>query len=191
MKPASRSRRTVLHATLALLWLAGCSLSLAADGHPKVGDKAADFTLNSLDGSPVKLSDATAKGSVVLVVLRGFPGYQCPLCSRQVGEFVAKGAKFREAGATVLLVYPGPGIRLKDKATEFAADKKLPEGFTLLLDQDFAFTHAWKLRWDAPNETAYPSTFVIEKGGKIRFAKISREHGGRSSADEVLKALGK
>ncbi len=191
MKPASRTRRAILHATLVLLWLAGGSLSQAADGPPKVGDKATDFTLNGLDGSPTKLSAITGKGTVVLVVLRGFPGYQCPLCSRQVGEFVARGAKFKEAGATVLLVYPGPSKGLKDKATEFTADKKLPEGFTLLLDGDYSFTNAWNLRWDAPNETAYPSTFVIEKGGKIRFAKVSREHGGRSTADEVLKVLGR
>jgi len=32
----------------------------------EVGDKAPDFTLNGPDGKPVKLTDLTAKGPVVL-----------------------------------------------------------------------------------------------------------------------------
>jgi len=47
------------------------------------------------------------------------------------------------------------------------------------------------LRWNAPNETAYPSTYVVDKQGKIVFAKTSKSHGGRASADEILKALSK
>ena len=49
--------------------------------------------------------------------------------------------------------------------------------------------NAYGLRWDAPNETAYPSTFIVHRDGLIRFAKVSRTHGGRASATEVLAAL--
>jgi cytochrome oxidase Cu insertion factor (SCO1/SenC/PrrC family) len=42
------------------LTLAGASYAL------EVGDKAPDFTLNGPDGKPVKLTDLTAKGPVVL-----------------------------------------------------------------------------------------------------------------------------
>ena len=48
---------------------------------------------------------------------------------------------------------------------------------------------AYHLRWEAKNETAYLATFVIDRERKIQFAKISMSHGGRASADEVLKAL--
>ena len=37
-----------------------------ADVELKVGDKAPDFALNGTDGKPVKLSDLTAKGPIVL-----------------------------------------------------------------------------------------------------------------------------
>lgn len=42
------------------------------------------------------------------------------------------------------------------------------------------------LRWDAPDETAYPSTFVIDETRSVRFAKVSRTHGGRTKAAAVL-----
>jgi hypothetical protein len=55
-------------------------------------------------------------------------------------------------------------------------------------DPDYTFTNAYNLRWDVPRETAYPSTFVMDKQRKIHFARISKTHGGRTSAAEVLKA---
>ena len=48
----------------------------------------------------------------------------------------------------------------------------------------------YHLRWDAPNETAYPSTFAVDRGGVVRYALVSKSHGGRAEAEEVLKALG-
>jgi hypothetical protein len=57
------------------------------------------------------------------------------------------------------------------------------------VDPDLAFVRSYNLRWDAPRETAYPSTFVIGRSGKVRFATVSRSHGGRAKAADVLKAL--
>jgi len=45
--------------------LAGVILAGAASAL-EVGQKAPDFTLNGTDGKPVKLSDLTAKGPVVV-----------------------------------------------------------------------------------------------------------------------------
>ena len=39
-------------------------------------------------------------------------------------------------------------------------------------------------------ETAYPSTFVIDRKGKVRYSLVSKNHGGRASAADVLTALG-
>ncbi len=156
---------------------------------PKVGDAAPDFTLNTLDGKAVSFSKETAQQPVVLVVLRGWPGYQCPICTRQVHDFVAQAESF--AGkARVLMVYPGPAENLKAHAEEFLHDQQWPKEFLFVTDPDYTFTKAYGLRWDAKGETAYPSTFIIDSKGKVRFAKISKSHGGRSSAADVIKALG-
>ena len=153
---------------------------------PTVGEQAPDFALRSLTGAEVRLSDVAKKGTVVLLALRGFPGYQCPLCNRQVKDFVHRADAFSKTGIQVVMVYPGP----PDRAAEFAADKNLPANFHLLLDADYAFTNLYSLRWNAPNETAYPAAFVLGTDLRVKFAKVSDTHGGRASAAEVLDAVG-
>ncbi len=59
-----RSRRSVVYP---LLWgLLTVLVSAGAASALEVGQKAPDFTLLGVDGKPVKLSELTAKGPVVL-----------------------------------------------------------------------------------------------------------------------------
>jgi len=163
------------------------SILLAAT--PALRDKAPDFTLSDLEGKPVRLSQEYAQAPVVLVMLRGFPGYQCPLCNRQVQDFLKNSDSFAAAGARLLLVYPGPPGFLNQKAEEFLKGKTLPANFHLVIDPGYTFTNLYGLRWDSPQETAYPSTFIINKQGVVTFAKVSREHGDRATAAELLEHL--
>ncbi|MGD9644686.1 MAG: peroxiredoxin-like family protein [Pirellulales bacterium] len=161
----------------------------AAAKMPAVGDKARDFTLHDLAGRPVKLSALLETSPVVLVVLRGFPGYQCPICSFQVAGLMKHAQEIAAAGARVVFVYPGPADALAERAHEFIKNKTLPDHFSLVTDPDYSFTKSYGLRWDAPRETAYPSTFVIDRAGVIRIAKISKSHGDRAKVEDVLAAL--
>lgn len=157
-----------------------------------VGQSVQDFVLPAVAGKlsgNVKLSSVAKSGPVVLVVLRGYPGYQCGLCSRQVGEWVSKASAFAGKNANVIMVYPGQGAGLEARAEEFLKGGSLPEPFTMVIDPDYKFTNAYGLRWNAPRETAYPSTFVIDSRGKITFAKISKGHGDRANPTAVLAKL--
>jgi peroxiredoxin len=156
---------------------------------PKVGGKAPEMTLDTLDGTSVSLSDLRQAGPVVVIELRGWVGYQCPLCTRQVGEFIGRASDLRKAGATVVLVYPGPPDRLKDHASDFIAGKSLPDNFRLVTDPGLKFVKDWGLRWDKAGETAYPATFVVDADGIVRFAKVSHSHGERATAKEVMAAI--
>lgn len=158
-------------------------------GQPAVGDDAPTVTLDGVGGEPVDLAKTFESGKTVLVVLRGYPGYQCGICSRIASGFIKAAPQFAEAGAQVVMVYPGAAAGLGEKADEFLGGKTLPEPLTMVLDPDYALVNAYGIRWDAPNETAYPSTFIIDSG-TVAWAKISKTHGGRASAKQVLTALG-
>jgi len=176
----------------ALLALAGGALSTGkAAETPGVGSRAHDFTLRSLGGESVRLSTLNKEDKVVLVVLRGFPEYQCPACDRQVQDFIASAPAFKDAQARVVFVYSGSAAGLEARAQEFKTwkGKQWPEEFVYLLDPDFAMVNAYGLRWDAPRETAYPATFVLDDEGVVRSATISRTHGGRSKAKDILALL--
>ncbi len=164
------------------LWAADASI-------PAVGDKAPDFTLQDLEGKPVALSKLTANAPVVLVVFRGWPGYQCPICTFQVAGLLGQAKQLAARGAKVVFVYPGPADQLGEHAAEFIKGKSLPAGFSYVTDPDYEFTAAYGLRWDAPRETAYPSTFVIDRNGVVQFVQISKTHGGRAKVADVLAAL--
>ena len=156
---------------------------------PTVGDTAPDFTLKTLDGQSVELQKLTAKSKVALIVLRGWPGYQCPFCERQVNDMIRNAAQFKQRNAQILFVYPGPADQLKAHAQEFSQNKDWPKDFLFVIDPDYTFTLSYGLRWDAPKETAYPSTFIIDGENKVRFAHIGKQHGGRVSASELLKSF--
>jgi len=154
---------------------------------PSVGTLAPNFTLKTPQGTSVQLSKWSRGHKSALIILRGYPGYQCPYCQKQVHDFVNRASDFAAKGVFVLLVYPGAPTDVGERAKEFlAAEPHLPPNIVLVTDPDFRVTNLYGLRWNEPNETAYPSTFLLDKDRRIVFAKISRGHGDRVSAEEAL-----
>jgi len=185
MGRASRS----LCALVAVLWSVLIVIPVFAQT-PAVGAKAPDFTLSTPSGKAVRMSSEQQGQGLVLVVLRGYPGYQCPYCVRQVHDFVDHASDFAAKNTRVLLVYPGPPADLDQHAREFLEKQAdLPANIVLVTDPDYKVTNLYGLRWDAPHETAYPSTFVLDKKGFVVFEKISRSHGDRLSAQDALDHL--
>lgn len=161
---------------------------------PKEGSKLENFSGITMNGANFQLSKWVEKGSVVLVMLRGFPGYQCPVCSTQVAGYIAKAEEFeKQRNTPVVFIYPGKVSNLEKRAKEFTAplekEVDLPSNFIFVLDQDYEITNHLGLRWDKPKETAYPAAFVIDHSGYIQYAKVSDNHHDRATADEVLEFL--
>lgn len=156
---------------------------------PKVGEAAPNFELKNLRGDVISLKKLTEKSPVVMLVARGWPGYQCPICSRQVGEFLSKKTEF--ADVQLVIIYPGPADLLAEHAKEFQGDKLFPANYHYVIDPDYKFTNAWGLRWEARRETAYPSTFVVGMDQKIIFGKTVVSHGDRANVATVVEALDK
>ena len=161
---------------------------------PQEGSKMKDFSGITMNGASFKLSKHIEKGSVALIMLRGFPGYQCPVCSTQVAGYIAKAEEFENQKNTpVVFIYPGEVKDLDKRAKEFTGPleekEDLPNNFIFVVDNDYAITNLLGLRWNAPDETAYPAAFVIDHKGYIQFAKVSDSHHGRATAEEILEFL--
>lgn len=156
---------------------------------PAVGAVAKDFKLPGLGEDPVELGKLAEQGPVVVVVLRGWPGYQCPACMKQFASFAEHAKEFLELKASVVFIYPGPEEGLRGHAEEFLRGEKPPEPFVIALDPGYKFTTIWNLRWEAPSETAYPSTFILDAQRKVLFRKVSKTHADRAEAEDVLAAL--
>lgn len=183
-----RARRS-LCTLVALVWSVLIVVPVFAQA-PAVGAKAPDFTLSTPSGKAVRMSSEQRGRGLVLVLLRGYPGYQCPYCVRQVHDFVEHASDFAAKNTRVLLVYPGPPADLDQHAKEFLEKQAdLPANVVLVTDPDYKVTNLYGLRWDAPHETAYPSTFLLDKKGFVVFEKISRSHGDRLSAQDALDHL--
>ena len=175
---------------LASLCLISARYIVAAAEPPNVGEKAPDFELNTPSGERIQLSKQIGNSTVVLVVLRGFPGYQCPYCQKQVHDFIEHAADFAEKNTKVILIYPGPPANLDRHAKEFLTQQpSLPTNVVLVIDPDYVLTNRYVLRWDAPGETAFPSTFILDRKGSIISEKISHGHGDRTNASDVLARI--
>ncbi len=175
-----------------LLSLSALLLSVALPGlaaTPGVADHAPDFTLSTPGGASLQLSSLTARGRVVLIVLRGYPGYQCPYSQQQFNDFQQAAAQFAALNTQVLFIYPGASANLASEASAFAPTKSLPDNVHLVIDPDFTVTNQYGLRWNATGETAYPSTFVIEKDGSVYSAKIGKTHSDHPTAADTLAAV--
>ena len=189
---------------VALALLTALPLAAQTAATPNLGDKAPEIALTSLDGQPLKLSTLLAQGDVALVFLRGYPGYQCPYCQKQVHAFVEDAPKFAARKIQILLVYPGETTTtqmskdqtappntapLDQRGTEFLAKEgTLPPNIHFVLDPGFKVVTLYGLRWDAPHETAYPSTFLLNRRGVVLYRKISHTHGDRATTEDILAA---
>jgi hypothetical protein len=126
----------ILRSFLVLL-CAVAAVGSAAAQTPAIGSKAPDFTLETPTGNSVSLEKERVKGITVLVLLRGFPGYQCPYRVKQVHDFVEHSADLAAEKANVLLVYPGPPADLDQHAKEFLTKQAdLPPNIRLVIDPD-------------------------------------------------------
>ncbi|MGI9496462.1 MAG: peroxiredoxin family protein [Mariniblastus sp.] len=139
-------------------------------------------------GQKVNLSDFIGKKNVVLVITRGFSGKLCPFCTTQTSRLISNYGEISKRNAEVLLVYPGSPESL-DRFIEAAmsSEKKQVDRvpFPILLDEELQAVNFF----DISDALAFPSTYVIDKEGKVRFAYVGSSPSDRPSLKALLKQL--
>ncbi len=130
------------------------------------GPKAPDFTLPSLDGGNVNLSDYVGKN----VVLIDFWSTTCDPCMVEMPHLVELYKKYKAKGLVVLAVsLDGPESRAQ--VSSVVHDKGMT--FPVLVDEETTVVS----RYNPKKEM--PFSVVIDKGGGI----VSK-HGGYTPGDE-------
>jgi peroxiredoxin len=144
---------------LTIIW-SGCSFS------PAVSGSAPDFSLNSLDGDTITMSDLKDQ-----IIVLEFWAIWCRPCVEAMPELEQLHKQYTDQGVVVLAINVEEN---RDDVAEFIADN----GYTLtvLLDTDGQVTDAYGVQ-------GIPHTVIIDREGEMHYA-LSVE-----SAESTLRQL--
>lgn len=147
-----------------LFWAGMGQEARAQDPRPEVGHPAPNFTLPTLNGEPVRLSDFRGKKAVFI----NFWATWCPPCRLEMPTMERAYQTYKSDGLEILAVSvdSGPKGLVKNFMQEFELT------FPALLDPDMKTLNQFRI-------FGIPSSFLVDKEGVIRF----RESGYRDWTD--------
>ncbi len=145
-----------------------------------------DLEFVNPQGDRVQISQYQGKKNLVLVFTRGFSGQLCPYCTTQTSRLIANYDKFKQRDAEVLLVYPGSREQLPQfQQAGLQASGKDSFPFPVLLDEDLAAVKQLGI----VAQLASPSTFIIDREGKVRLSYVGSTPADRPSIQAMLDQL--
>jgi peroxiredoxin len=167
------------------------------------GEQAPEFSLPDAMELPVSLKERLSGGPVVLVFYRG---EWCPYCNAYLRALQAALPQITARGASLLAVSP----QSPDHSLSMAEKAQL--GFDVLSDVDQAVIRAYKVQFTAPADlqdvhvnafdvdlryhTAnrswqlpVPASFVIDRAGVVRAARVSADYRTRMEPADIIAAL--
>jgi peroxiredoxin len=130
---------------LALFFLGACSQGSAIE----IGEKAPDFSLADINGKAVNLSAFNGK-----VVILDFFADWCPPCRQEIPDFIELEKSYGDKGFAMI----GVALVSAGEAREFAG--RMGINYPVLVDDGKASEIYGPIR-------SIPTTFIIDKGGKI------------------------
>lgn len=156
-----------------LLCFAGFA-SAESDLEPYGGDpEPAQLALPDLNGEVHRLGDYA--GSVVLI---NFWASWCGPCLREMPSLQRLERKLADTPFRLLAVNVG-----ENSAEIEPWLKELGVDFSILLDADGSATRAWRV-------FAFPTTFVVDRAGKVSHAKAGAVEWDSEGNVDLLRALG-
>jgi len=142
--------------------------SRARAAAPQKGFLAPDFTLETLDGEQVRLSDL--RGQVLLV---NFWATWCPPCRSEMPAFQRVYQDYREQGFLILAV----NATTQDQFSEIAPFRdEFGLSFPILLDQQGEINRLYQVR-------ALPTSFFVDKNGVITQVMV-----GEAASEALIRA---
>jgi antitoxin component YwqK of YwqJK toxin-antitoxin module/peroxiredoxin len=135
------------------------------------------------DGSVVDVS--SYKKPVVVVLLRGFGGQVCLYCAAQTAALCKRIDDFHKSGAEVVVLYPGPAESAPAFIQAVKSLSKEPPPMPVALDVSLLLVRALGVE----DNLARPTSLVLDRRGKVRFAYVGKTIADRPSADDLLREV--
>jgi len=168
-----------------------------------VGESAPDFSGKDQNGNQIQLSEMTAEGDVVIVFYRGF---WCGYCTKYLAEFTDKLDDFKSKGAQVIAIAPEgekniaqtvekTGLEIpfiSDGSGEIMRQYGVEFKVTEAMDKKFFDYKGFSLAEANEREEGVlpiPATYIIGKGGKVKWAHFDPNYSKRASIDDIFANL--
>ncbi|MFA6141952.1 MAG: TlpA disulfide reductase family protein [Candidatus Omnitrophota bacterium] len=129
----------------ALFLLGACAKSSAVE----IGETAPDFTLHSIDGKTVSLSEFKGK-----VVILDFFASWCPPCRQEIPDFIELQKAYGDKGFVMI----GVSLVNMDESKKFASQKGI--NYPVVMDDEKVSGLYGPIR-------SIPTTFVLDRDLKI------------------------
>ena len=155
------------------------------------GRSLPDFSACDEDGNPVRSTQLHGTATVMLFVR----GNWCPFCTSQVEKLTVYYKDIIDLGARLIIVTPKPQETTRRVAKFFEVE------FDFWLDDDLSIARQLGLlhesgvpgdhRKEYGADTVWPTALVIDPGGIIRYAELSRFPADRPNPETLLRELRK
>ncbi|WP_312110803.1 peroxiredoxin-like family protein [Brevibacillus reuszeri] len=167
-----------------------------------IGAKAPDFTLTSMDGKSISLSEELKNGPVVLVFYRGI---WCPFCNLELRAYEQIIDEIEAVDGRVIAI--SPQTAEYSRAMQEKHELRFPVGSDLhnqtakkyqitaqMSEQLRQIYQSVDISLDVFNEDhswelPLPATYIIDREGIIRFASVDADYKKRLEPSEVLILL--
>lgn len=171
----------------------GVQFAEVAESQPITIENFSDLQFTDKDGNPVELADIMTRDYLVLVVTRGWYGGVCFYCASQTSRWARRFDELDPYDAQLVVIFPTEtdedAVKISDLSKRIKGGEIPNESipYPILLDINLASVDQLGIR----AELAKPSTYIIDREGRVRFAYVGESIADRPTVDSVLNQLAK
>ena len=171
----------------------GIQFMQVTESQPITIDDFSDLVFSDPEGNEVKLADLMTDEYLVLVITRGWYGGVCFYCASQTSRWARRFEELEPYNAQLAVIFPTESAEEAVKIDEL--EKRIRKGqipnedipYPILLDINLPSVDQLGIRSDL----AKPSTYIIDREGRVRFAYVGESIADRPTVDSILKQLSK
>lgn len=171
----------------------GVQFTEVTQSQPITIEDFSDLRFTDKNGSEVRLADLMTRDYLVLVVTRGWFGGVCFYCASQTSRWARRFDELDPYDAQLVVIFPTESdqdVPKLDELTKSIKGGEIPNEdipYPILLDIQLTSVDQLGIR----SELAKPSTYIIDREGRVRFAYVGESIADRPTVDSVLKQLAK